>query len=149
MQPHTVDGVTLPVPEGWEVSEDVPDTVLAAVEPRREGRFAANTVVTLDVLGDETLVGWAQRQVAMLTERVPRLRVLDLEDVALDGWAARRVLAHYPLRGHGGVTLEQWLVPDGQRGVVLSCSAAALEYDRLADLFVEVAAGLRVSTEAR
>jgi len=147
---HTVGDISLSVPQDWMVSENVTDTVIAAAAPHRDGHFTANVVVTVDeIFAGETLVGWAQRTVAALTQQVLRLRVLDLEDTEIDRRPARRVLSHYPLPGHGGVSLEQWLLSDGPRGVILSCSTAALEYDDRADLFAEVAAGLRVAGSAR
>jgi hypothetical protein len=143
---HSAAGFAMPVPAGWERTEDAPQCALVAVEPRRhDGHLRASVVVTVEERGaDEAPDAWADRSLATLRASLNRLRVVDDEVVAVGGRRARRVLSHYVHRRFGGVNLEQWLVAAGPLGYVVSCSAPALEYDDLADLMHEVAEGLEL-----
>lgn len=143
---YTAGDISLPLPAGWEATPHAPDAAIAAAEPYRSGRFTTNVVVTVEdgLPAGDTLDAWTQRTIAALEQQVTRFRVIDLEDAEVDRRTAFRVLSHYPLSGFGGVTLEQWLLPDGPRGVIVSCSTATMEYDDRADLFSEIVAGLRL-----
>jgi hypothetical protein len=142
---HTMAGFEIPVPAGWERTEDAEGCALVAVEPPREQpHLRANVVVTIEVLGDEADVdAWTERSVAALGESLNRVRTIDDEAVEIGGLPARRVLSHYVHGRFGGVCLEQWLLASGGLGFVVSCSTAALEYDDLWDLMSAVAEGLR------
>jgi hypothetical protein len=142
---HSVAGFEIPIPAGWERTEDEEGCALVAVEPpREEPHLRASVVVTIEVLGEGDPAAWADRSLAAVRESLNRLRVIDDDRVELGGRAARRVLSHYVHRRFGGVNLEQWLIASGGLGYVVSCSVAALEYDDLWDLTNAVAEGLRV-----
>ena len=143
---HGGGGFELPLPVGWEWREDVDGVALIAVEPERDDdHLRANVVVTVERLPDgESREGWSDRSLESLGETLNRHRLLDLLDVEVAGRPARRALSHYVDRLHGGVCLEQWLVPHRGLGVVVSCTTAALEYDDLHDLMHAIAEGLRV-----
>jgi hypothetical protein len=136
----------LPLPVGWEWRENVEGCALLAIEPEREDEhLRANVVVTVERLPEaETLHDWSDRSLTALGESLNRHRLLDLVDISVNGRAARRALSHYVDRMLGGVCLEQWLVPAGDVGIVVSCTTAALEYDDLFDLMHAIAEGLRV-----
>jgi hypothetical protein len=142
---HSVAGFEIPIPAGWERTEDVEGCALVAVEPAREQpHLRANVVVTVEVLGDDADVrAWEERSLSALGESINRLRLIDDERVEIGGHDARRVLSHYVHGRFGGVCLEQWLLAHGGVGSVVSCSVAALEYDDLWDLTNTVAEGLR------
>jgi hypothetical protein len=143
VQRHDEAGFELPVPAGWEVARDTEGCALIAVEPpRAEPHLRANVVVTLEQLEDD---GWEERSLAALRESLNRLRLIDDEPVEVGGVPGRRVLSHYVHRAFGGVNLEQWLVRRGDRGYVVSCSTAALEYDDLWDVMTAVGEGLRLT----
>jgi hypothetical protein len=135
----------LPLPVGWEWRENVRGCALLALEPERDdGHVRANVVVTVERLPeDESLEEWSGRSLAALADTLNRHRLLDLVVLEVGGRPARRALSHYVDRVHGGVCLEQWLVPAGGLGIVVSCTTAALEYDDLFDLMHAVAEGLR------
>jgi hypothetical protein len=140
---HSVAGFEIPVPAGWERTEDKDGCALIALEPpREEPHLRASVVVTIEVLPPDE--DWADRSVAALRESLNRLRVIDDDAVEVGGRPARRVLSHYVHRRFGGVCLDQWLLAHGGLGYVVSCSTAALEYDDLWDLTNAVAEGLRV-----
>jgi hypothetical protein len=142
---HSVAGFELPLPVGWERTEDVGGVALVAVEPPRDDpHLRANVVVTLERVAEDTLATWADRSLDALGESLVELRLLDVEDTEIGGRAARRALSHYRHEEVGGVNLEQWLVLGGGLGCVVSCSTAALEYDDLFDLMHAVAEGLRL-----
>jgi hypothetical protein len=143
---HSVAPFEIPVPSGWELTEDEPGCALVVVEPpRAEPHLRASVVVTIEELAeDEDLDAWARRSLAALEESVNRLRVIDEEPVQIAGRPARRALSHYAHREYGGVNLEQWLLAVGGLGYVVSCSTAALEYDDLHELLYAVAGGLSV-----
>jgi hypothetical protein len=142
---HSVMGFEIPIPVGWEVTEQVQGTALVAVEPPREQpHLRASVVVTVELIGDEAdVAAWEERSVAALVDSFNRLRIIDDERVTLDGRDARRVLSHYVHGQFGGVCLDQWLLAAGGAGFVVSCTTAALEYDDLWDLTTTVAEGLR------
>jgi hypothetical protein len=138
---HSVAGFEIPVPAGWERTEDAEGCALVAVEPPRvEPHLRASVVVTIEPLPDD----FEERSLAALRESLNRLRVIDDDRVEIGGRPARRVLSHYVHRQFGGVCLEQWLLAHEGLGYVVSCSTAALEYDDLWDLMNAVAEGLRV-----
>jgi hypothetical protein len=142
---HSVAGFEIPIPAGWERTEDEEGCALVAVEPpREEPHLRASVVVTIEVLGEVDPGAWPDRSLAAVRESLNRLRAIDDDRVELDGRPARRVLSHYVHRRFGGVNLEQWLLASGGLGYVVSCSVAALEYDDLWDLTNAVAEGLRV-----
>lgn len=144
---HSVAGFEIPIPAGWERTEDEEGCALVALEPpREEPHLRASVVVTIEVLGeDDGLQEWADRSLEALRASLNRLRVIDDDRVELGGRRARRVLSHYVHRQFGGVCLEQWLLALGGLGYVVSCSVAALEYDDMWDLTHAVADGLRVA----
>ena len=143
---HGGGGFELPLPVGWEWAENVKGCALLAIEPDRDdGHLRANVVVTVERLEEgESLEQWSGRSLAALAETMHRHRLLDLADLEVGGRPARRALSHYVNRVHGGVCLDQWLVPAGELGVVVSCTTAALEYDDLFDLMRAIGEGLRV-----
>jgi hypothetical protein len=143
---HSIAGFEIPIPAGWERTEDVQGCALVAVEPPREQpHLRANVVVTIELLGDDADVrAWEERSIVALGKAVNRLRTIDDERVEVGGRGARRVLSHYVHREFGGVCLEQWLLAHAGAGYVVSCSVAALEYDDLWDLTNTVAEGLRL-----
>lgn len=144
---HSTAGFELPLPEGWERTENTLGCALLASEPLREPHFSTNVVVTVERLDDgEGLEPWAQRSFQALQGSLNRVRVIDLETVELDGRPAQRLLVHYLHGAFGGINLEQWLRTAGGFGYVVSCSTAALEYDDLWGLTSSMAEGLRLDT---
>jgi hypothetical protein len=143
---HGGGGFELPLPVGWEWRENVEGCALLAIEPERDDEhLRANVVVTVERLPQaETLDEWSDRSLAALEASLNRHRLLDLVDIELGGRPARRALSHYVDRMLGGVCLEQWLVPAGERGLVVSCTTAALECDDLFELMHAIAEGLRI-----
>jgi hypothetical protein len=141
---HSVAGVEIPIPAGWERTENEAGCALVAVEPPRvEPHLRASVVVTIELLDEPE--GWAERSLAALRESLNRLRVIDDDaDARIGGRRARRVLSHYVHRVYGGTCLEQWLFAHDGHGYVVSCTTAALEYDDLWDLTQAIAEGLRV-----
>ena len=139
---HSVAGFEIPVPAGWERTEDVDGCALVAVEPAREQpHLRASVVVTVELLEDAE--GWEDRSLAAVQDALIRHRVLDDAEVAIGGHRARRVLSHYVHSQFGGVNLEQWLIAHRGLGYVISCSTAALEYDDMWDVMNAVADGFR------
>lgn len=143
---HSTVGFALPLPVGWERSEEVEACALVAVEPPRgDPHLRANVVVTLEqVAADEDLDAWSRRSLDLLAEPLPRLLRIDLEETEIGGVPARRALSHYLHPDHGGANLEQWQLLHRGLGVVISCTTAALEYDDLFDLMHAVAEGLEL-----
>jgi hypothetical protein len=142
---HEADGVSLALPDGWPVVGEELGAVVAVAEPYRDGRFTANIVVSRHETAEgESEVDWVGRVVAETAAEVPRMRLIDAEDLEIDGRPCARVLAHYPLPEFGGVVVEQWMVLEPGAPLLVSCTVAATEYDERADLFAEVAHGVRL-----
>jgi hypothetical protein len=143
---HGGDAFELPLPMGWEWYENVEGCALVSREPPRDDdHLRATVVVTVEELAEgESLDAWAERSLGALAESLNRHRRLDLEAVEVGGRAARRALGHYVNRAYGGVCVEQWLVPAGELGYVVSCTTAALEYDDLFEVMHAIGEGLRV-----
>jgi hypothetical protein len=145
LREHAEPDFALPLPPDWEVAEDFEGCALIAVEPpRADGHIRANVTVTVEILGDEPLAGWAERTLGLLPAALPDLWTVDREDVELAGRPALRSLSHYRHHRFGGVNLEQWMVRDRALGFVTSCTTAALEYDDLWPLMQAIAHGLRL-----
>jgi hypothetical protein len=138
---HSEAGFEIPVPAGWERTENTDGCALVAVEPpRAEPHMRASLVVTIEPLQDD----FEERSLVALRESLNRLRVIDDDRVEIGGRPARRVLSHYVHRVYGGACLEQWLLAHEGFGYVVSCTTAALEYDDLWDVTNAIAEGLRV-----
>jgi hypothetical protein len=138
------DGFSIPLPAGWEVSEEVDGAALVAAEPDRGGGFRSNVVVTIETrpvgLG---LAGWAERCTGLLSEELDHCRVLDAAEAVIGRLPARRALVHYAHPELGGVNLEQWMLLYGERGFVVSASTAVPDYDDRCELMASVAGSLR------
>lgn len=135
------------VPPGWQELADPPEGTLTvlATDPDPETPLRTTAVLTREPepLRPSDLARWSDAVRRQLPARFPRLQVLDVEQTLVRGRPARRVLSHYPTPPAGGHVLEQWLVPDDDGGLVLSCTAPALEYDdALAATFGRIAASL-------
>lgn len=143
---HGGEGFELPLPFGWEWVENVDGCALVCREPASDDEHLRPTVVvTVERLGEsESLDAWASRSLEALGETLHRHRLIDLEPVEVGGRPAQRALSHYVNRMYGGVCVEQWLVPVGSMGYVVSCTTAALEYDDLFELMHAIGEGLRV-----
>ena len=143
---HSISGFELPVPAGWERSEEIEACALVAVEPPRgDPHLRANVVVTLEVVAeDEDLEGWTLPSLAALRESLLQAQVRDVEARESGVVPPRRALTHNLHADHGGAALEQWLLLHRGLGMVISCTTAALEYDDLFDLTHAIAAGLRL-----
>lgn len=143
---HTQAGFELPIPVGWERTEEIPACALVTAEPPRDDpHLRANVIVTLEpLLEGEDLEVWTRRSLDALAESLERHRLIDLTELELDGRPAMRALSHYLHAEHGGACLEQWLVQHRGLGVVVSCTTAALEYDDLFEFMHAIAEGLRL-----
>jgi hypothetical protein len=142
---HSSAGFAIPLPAGWETSEQIEGAALVAVEPDRGGAFRSNVVVT----GETRPVGlglsdWAERCVGLLSQELDHCRLLDTEDTVIGRLPARRVLVHYVHPELGGVNLEQWMLLYGERGFVVSASTAVPDYDERCELMAGIAGGLRI-----
>jgi hypothetical protein len=72
---HSSAGFSIPVPAGWETSEEVEGAALVAVEPDRGGVFRGNVVVTGETRSTGlALADWAERCVGLLSEELDHCR---------------------------------------------------------------------------
>ena len=146
------NGMTLPLPAGWEHVEDPrPDVALIAVEPAAppgsgEPGFRPNLVVTVDQLpSGQDLEEWQAATEKMLPSMLTEYLPIDLERLEIGGVAAIRRLAHHRSQAGTSVTMEQWttVVPAvggaSLAGWSLTASTATDAYAGLADLLAEMA----------
>lgn len=141
----TAAGFSIPMPQGWEISEEVEGAALVALEPDRgDGGFRSNVVVTVEST-DLDLPEWAAGCVAALQQSLNRCRVLDTEDTGVGGLPARRALLHYVHLQVGGMNLEQWALRRGDEGFVVSATTAVPDYDDRRELMALIAGGLQVA----
>jgi hypothetical protein len=143
---HGGEAFALPLPVGWEWRENAEGCALIAVEPpRADEHLRPSVVVTVEPLvAGETVDAWTARSLEALGESLHHHRLLDVQSVEVGGRAARRALSHYVNRVFGGVCVEQWLVPVGEVGYVVSCTTPALEYEDLFEVMHVVGEGLTV-----
>jgi hypothetical protein len=143
---HGGGAFAIPLPIGWEWRENVEGCALVAVEPpRQDEHLRATVVVTVEpLIGGETVDAWTARSLEALGDSLRHHRLLDVQAVDVAGRGARRALSHYVNRLFGGTCVEQWLVPVGEAGYVVSCTTPALEYDDLFDVMHVVGEGLTV-----
>lgn len=144
----TVDGIGIDPAPGWRDTAQPPEgALIALLQERPPGEPVATAVVTRESipLGRHDLARWSDSAHRGLAERLPRLQLIDLEETTVANRPARRLLMHYPAAPTGGHVLEQWLVPDPHRGIVLSCTAPALTYDdTAAAAFAAMAASMTI-----
>ncbi|MGA8117441.1 MAG: hypothetical protein WCA46_27710 [Actinocatenispora sp.] len=145
---HPAPGFTIPLPGDWERVPAPHDGIaLVALEPEREPWFRANVVVTTEQLAAEMDLRLWQAYVDELTPRVlTDYRLVDREFTELAARPVLRRLAHHAT-GRGSVTMEQWSSIHGTTGFTVTASVATLEYVDAAELFAEIASGLRPDPE--
>ena len=138
---HQAGGFALPLPEEWERLEGpAPGVSLVALEPEQGGRFRANVVVTIEELDEGLdLEGWQASTEDHLPGPLLDYLLLDRERIELNGRPAIRRLAHHARPESGSITMEQWAMVVGRRGVTLTASSSTLEYDTLATMFGGIA----------
>ncbi len=150
MQPHrhSTVGFTLPLPESWEVAENLHGVALLAIEPAHPPFFRANLNVTVEeAQAGAELDDWVRRSHEQLARVVDRLDLIDRERIEVEDLPAIRSLSHHVDPDHGGIALEQWTMLAGAHAYVVSASTGALEYDELADLMSRVATGFTAPRE--
>lgn len=141
---HDAGGFDLPLPLDWEVSHDIPDCAVVCAARRSSPQVPPHIAVTVMERDEAEPVGdWAARCRGELVEALG-LRVIDVEHTQIAELPAYRTLFHHVHPRFGGVCLEQWAVPARDRCYVISCLAGALDYESVADVFQQVATGLRV-----
>jgi hypothetical protein len=142
---HAAGGFTLPLPEDWERLEGpAPGISLVALEPERGERFRANAVVTVEELaGGLDLEGWQASTDDHLPGALQGYLLLDRERMELNGRDVIRRLAHHARPETGSITMEQWALVVGRKGVTLTASASTLDYDTLATMFAGIAGELQ------
>jgi hypothetical protein len=143
--PASYTEVFLPSPPaGWTTYRSPDSGTRIVLAPRRLDHFQANLVVATTARPpDDDLDGWLTRTDDMLARRLSCYQTLDQEPVRVGSWSGVRRLACHVHPDAGSLTIEQWILVDRKRAVVLTASAATLEYDELADVFAELVAGVR------
>lgn len=148
---HPSAGFTLSLPEGWETATDVAGVALIAVAPDRgAGWFRTNLVVTLEQLATPDLATWQEEALALMRYGLNEFLLVDVEEVEVAGYRARRLVAHHRPETDGqaaSVTMEQWTLVVGRLGYTLTASMASLDYPELADMFTAMVTDFRPDPE--
>jgi hypothetical protein len=139
-------GLTIGVPEGWEALEPpthvalvLADSAPASGDP--DG-FRPNVTVVVTPPDTQDVERIRAETAAGLADALVSMRLLDSEDVAIDGHAGARLLAAHVVE-HESVTLDQVVVPFEHASVAISASCASCDYPAFADLFATVAGSVR------
>jgi hypothetical protein len=144
---HSAAGFSIAVPGNWRLERDVGQCALFALEPPRpEGVFTANLNVVVEEAGDLDPDQLAQRHVEGLATTLIEHRLIDVEEIRLDGRRAVRFLSIHRFRLHS-LALEQWLIPAGRRSFVVSATAEAIDYDEVRGTFAAMVEGFHVDGE--
>lgn len=128
-QPH----VTMEIPEDWE-SLLVPGVQLAAAQPRVEGKFRANVVVTIQRFGPEFTLEAARAGLDQRKASLPELEELGTGEIEIDGqqWIASEYGYTQPGRPTVVQAARYTVIPRGDVAVdvlevVGSCGAESAE----------------------
>jgi hypothetical protein len=135
-------GFAIELPPGSQVDDAVPGTAMVAVDSGVEDGFRTNLVVTVDRVPEDTTSGaFTDASLAAMETSLRSFVLLDRAEAGVADGPATRTLVHHD---HGGwsVTLEQWRVVAGSRGLTLSASAATLDYPDVAPALAAAAESL-------
>jgi hypothetical protein len=135
------------LPPGSEVDDTVAGAAMVAVDAGVEDGFRTNLVVTVDRVQEGTSTDtFTDASLAAMESSLRSFLLLDRAEANIADGPATRTLVHHD---HGGwsVTLEQWRVVTGSRGLTLSASAATLDYPEVAPTLTAAAESLTVGRE--
>lgn len=125
--------VTVQVPDDWETLT-VPGVQLAVAQPRVEGRFRANVVVTVQRFGAEFTLGAAQAGLEQRKAALPELEELGTGEIEVEGrtWIASEYGYTQPGRSTVVQAARYAVVPRGDVAtdvieIVGSCGAESAE----------------------
>lgn len=143
---HSTGAFSVPVPAGWELTEDPSPAVAAVLRAPHDGwAFRANAVVTIDALAPVmTLRDWSLGTEHLLRRTLVDYHLLDLEHVQIDDLPGVRRLAHHTAPGGHAVTVEQWAVLAGSTGYSLATSMFTPAYPLTRATLTAMACGLRI-----
>ncbi len=143
---HRATGVSVSVPLGWEVRQDLhPDVALLAVEPPREaGGFRANIVLTVGDTGGLSFRDWQSGTDEILPRTLADYLLVDLEKLPAGDRPGGRRLAHHATPDGVAVTMEQWFTQAGNLGYTLTATVDTWRYDVLADDLAELGRSMRL-----
>jgi hypothetical protein len=137
-------GFAIELPPGSEVDDTVAGTAMVAVDAGVEDGFRTNLVVTIDRVEEDTSTeDFTDASLAAMESSLQSFVLLDRGEASIAGGPAIRTLAHHDHDGWS-VTLEQWRVVAGSRGLTLSASAATLDYPEVAPTLSAAAESLTV-----
>jgi hypothetical protein len=140
-------GFAIELPPGSEVDDTVAGTAMVAVDAGVEDGFRTNLVVTVDHLEEGTSAdAFTDASLAAMESSLQSFLLLDRTEASIADGPATRTLVHHDHAGWS-VTLEQWRVVDGSRGLTLSASAASLDYPDVAPALTAAAESLTVGRE--
>lgn len=137
-------GFAIELPPGSEVDDTVAGTAMVALDAGVEDGFRTNLVVTIDRVEENTSTeDFTDASLAAMESSLQSFVLLDRAEASIADGPAIRTLVHHD---HGGwsVTLEQWRVVAGSRGLTLSASAATLDYPEVAPTLSAAAESLTV-----
>lgn len=127
-------GVAFEAPDGWEVLDGGPETVIA-LEPDDGRGFRANLVLTVVDNDGLSFRDWQAATDVMLPETLPDYLVLDLERRDVAGLPGGRRLAHHLAQNGDALVMEQWFTVWDGRGCTLTATVDVLRYAAAADTF--------------
>jgi len=141
-------GFSLLVPAGWkQVVDPRTDIAFLAIDSVPAANFCANVILTTDDLPpDLDLDDWQSHAGAMLESMLAGYLLLDQERLDRPGGPIIRRLVHHVVAQSEPVTAEQWTSLHGRTGYTLTCSAATLAYDDVADILTEVGHSWRLAS---
>jgi hypothetical protein len=140
MSRHESRDVSFDVPRHWEDR-----TMVAFAAPPRQGQGTApNFVMTRDVLaGDDTLAGYADRQLAELSKRLTNFELVERRERTLGGVAA--IELHFTWSASAGDIEQRLAMALGRRRTVFcfNATAAKADADQMNPLFERILSTVR------
>ena len=141
-------GFSLDVPAQWSHQRDAaPGIPFVSIADDDFGtNFRDNIVCTIAPTGGLAFRDWQRGVDDLLARTLDGWLLLDLETYELDGCPAVRRLGHHVTDQGIAVTLDQWVVQQGDAGLTVTLTAATAGYDAIADLAASIGSSIRVTT---
>jgi len=136
-------GLSIDVPDSWEVFDSSPDLLALLPAERRAGAFTENVTVISGPAVELDAEALLEAELPRLSAQLTDFALLDLGEDEVSGLTAVRLLGCYRA-GTSTLTLDQWHLLGTHRRWTVSFTAEATGYGAIAELGEAIVASIEI-----